>query len=328
MVNQELVLYVKEVANRGFTHEEIRKGLIKSGYASDDVDTALSLVPERLSFKRRWKLALTDPSGLFAQVKDERGFGQAFSFLLSIAMIAGVLVVIPAFVIVALFFQSFLPEAFYGQSLALVAVGVFVIFIVQSAIGAFVNAAFVHVFARLFGGRGEYHQAFKVVAYSQAWWVPGALFVAVPVVGLFAFSITILFVQIVGAGALYGLSRGRAALAILAPILFVSAVAFVFSMLSVGVALTGRAVESRDLCAESQGEWCYAGTQGQSCGSRDDCLSYVAVDLESPAACTLIENSERRDICFGTLAINLGDISLCMRASNRGECEKFFALLG
>jgi len=327
MVNTELVSYVKEVVARGFTRAEIRNGLLKSGYDAGEVDVALSFVPEPLSFRRRWKLALTDPSGLFAQVKDERGFERAFSFLLSIALIAGALVVIPAFVVVALFFQSLLPEALYGQSLALVAVGVFFVFVIQSALGAFVNAAFVHIFARMFGGQGEYHQAFKVVAYSQAWWVPGALFVAVPVVGVFAFSLAILFVQIVGAGALYGLSRGRAALAILAPIFFVGAVAFVFSMLSVGVALTGRAVESRDLCANSGGEWCYAGTQGESCGSRDDCLSYVAVDLESPAACTLIEGAERRDICFGTLAINLGDISLCQRAANRGECEKFFTLL-
>lgn len=327
MVNTDLVSYIKEVVSRGFTHAEVRKGLIKAGYAEFDVDRALSLVPEQMTFGRRWKLALRDPSGLFAQIKDEQGFGHAFSFLLLIASIAGVLFVIPAFVIAALFFQSLLPELLYGQSLALVAVGIFVLFIAQSVAGAFINAGIIHFFARLFGGEGKYHQAFKVVAYSQAWWVPGALFVAIPVVGIFAFSLTILFVQIVGVGALYGLSRGKAALSILAPILLIAGVGFVFSMLSLGVALTGRAVESRDLCAESQGEWCYAGTHGQSCGSRDDCLSYVAVDLESPAACTLIASSERRDICFGTLAINLGDISLCRRASNQGECEKFFGLL-
>ena len=327
MVNSELVSYVKDVLGQGFTRSEVRKGLVKAGYAEIEVDQALSLVPEELTFGRRWKLALRDSSGLFAQIKDEQGVSHAFSFLLMIAAIAGVLFVIPAFVIIALFFQSLLPEVLYGQSLALVAVGIFVLFLLQSVVGAFINAGIVHLFARLFGGDGTYHQAFKVVAYSQAWWVPGALFVAVPVVGAFAFSLTIIFVQIVGVGALYGLSRGRAAFSILAPILLIAAVSLLLSLFSVGAAMTGRAVESRDLCAEQSGEWCYVGTHGQSCGSRDDCLSYVAVDLESPAACTLIDEAERRDICFGTLAINSGDISLCRRASNRGECEKFFSLL-
>ncbi len=328
MVNTELVYYIKDVVSRGFTHAEVRKGLIKAGYPEPDVNQALSLVPEQLTFGRRWKLALRDPSGLFAQIKDEQGIGHAFSFLLMIAAIAGILFFVPAFLVIVAGYSFLLPEFLFGQSLALVTIGIFVLFIVQAVVGAFVNAGIIHFFARAFGGQGSYHQAFKVVAYSQGWWVPGALFVAVPVVGVFAFSLAILFVQIVGVGALYGLSRGKAALSILAPILFIAAVGFAFSALSAGIALTGRAVESRDLCAENQGEWCYGGTQGNSCGSRDDCLSYVAVDLESPAACTLIQGAERRDICFGTLAINSGDISLCRRASNQGECEKFFLLLG
>jgi len=155
--------------------------------------------------------------------------------------------------------------------------------------------------------------------------LPGLVVCLIPYAGFVIGELWFLALTVIGVGALYGLSRVKAALAVLLAYA-VYAVVIAAVLFSSGITPVGLAVASPQ-CILQGSEWCFVGSSGQSCGSRDDCLAYVAVDQESVGACEQIENSERRDICIGTLAINLGDVSVCERAADRASCEDFFILL-
>lgn len=324
MPSAELIAYVKDVSRKGFSHEEIRKVLIKSGYSESDVDFALSLVPVQLSFSHRMRLVLANPLSLFAQIRDEAP-QKSVAFLLITGVLSGLLVIVPAFVVVTLFFSDLLPELFYNQSVVLAAIVILAAWVVFFIGVSFVHAVLVHAFAQLLGGSGSFSESLKAVSHASGVTLPGLVICLIPYAGFVLAELWFLALTVVGVGALYGLSRVRAIVSVVLPYVLYGVVLWLV-LFSQGVPAVGFAVAA-PACVLRDGEWCSVGSSGQSCGSRDDCLTYVAVDQESVSACEQIENSERRDICIGTLAINLGDVSVCKKAQDRAGCEDFFVLV-
>lgn len=88
---------------------------------------------------------------------------------------------------------------------------------IMTLIGSFINAAIMHVFVYIVGGRKGYLNTYKAFAYANT---PSMLFSWIPIAGLVGFVWT-LVLEVKGIRILHETTTGRAALAVLLPITIV-----------------------------------------------------------------------------------------------------------
>ncbi|NOZ81695.1 MAG: YIP1 family protein [Candidatus Micrarchaeota archaeon] len=157
-----------------------------------------------MNFLEKLKGVLLSPTAFFESVRDEVG-SEALKYYV-VFLTVGIIF----FGISAYFFGSTFPLAVNPVLLpVLMWVGLFV--------GLFIGAAIVHLFARLFGGKGDYSQTYKALAYGLT---PNILLLAVnnvfqlvsPLIGLWS-----LILQVIGLAKLHEVSYLRALAMLIVP---------------------------------------------------------------------------------------------------------------
>lgn len=181
----------------------------------------------------RWfddaKSVIVEPSSFFAEA-DRDGFGYPLKFAVISLVIAGVLSSISS-----LLWGSVFGSASFAIANAL---GSLIGTVIGGVIGLFIGAALIHIFVILFGGEG-YGRTFAVLAYATALSPLGALLGFIPILGALA-GIVVglygLYVEVKGVEIFHGLTTGRAALAVILPIVIIIGLVFLL-FLTVGLAM-------------------------------------------------------------------------------------------
>lgn len=170
--------------------------------------------------------ALFYPGKLFEQVKREP-LAEPLKFVILTSLILGLIVSVLFSVAVsalASIFQLYSVVPFGGMLAVLgavmipVVIGMIIGFMLLSS---FVTAAVLHIFARLFGGKGGFTQTYKACAYAGA----VMLFIWIPILN-FAAIIWNLIILTKGISKLHAMSEGRALLVWIIPLLIVIALLF------------------------------------------------------------------------------------------------------
>ena len=160
------------------------------------------------------KKVLLRPTEFFTEIKKEVGVGKAFKYLALISLVYAVLLTIFMFIFsiflggFGLFFLLVLPIIIYFISL----------------IGSFVGAGFMHLFVKMFGGKGDYSATYKVSVYSAT---PTFLLGWIQFVNLFV-SIYSFYLYLKGLSILHDISMGRAFLIAIIPAIIIVAIVFAF----------------------------------------------------------------------------------------------------
>ena len=157
-----------------------------------------------LSFTEKVKKVMTSPTEFFEKIKGEEGIGEAFKYYIIFSLIYNLL-----FGTLTIFGLSGIPMEQMGF---LASLGFFlpVVFFVLGIILMFISTGIIHVFARVFGGNGDYPATFKAMVYGAT---PSLLLGWLPFVGII-FAIYSLYLQIKGISTLHRVSMGRAFLII------------------------------------------------------------------------------------------------------------------
>jgi len=173
-----------------------------------------------------WKIKgfLTEPTKTFRKVKKER-IGEGIKYYALLALIYNILNGIVVYNIVAFF--PLMPETFaaiYRNSIiAIIILGYVVSFVV-----VFIASLLIHFFVWVLGGNKGYWQTLKSNLYSTT---PNFLFGWIPGVNIIT-AIWCLILNIIGISELQEISRGRAFLAIILPILVIGVISVALGMIA------------------------------------------------------------------------------------------------
>jgi hypothetical protein len=166
------------------------------------------------------KLFLFEPTKAFT-AEQSTSFGDAFKYVMLLAIVSSVLSgIIAAFVV--------------GIALGVAAIITTYIMLV---IGVVIGGLILHIFAYIYGARKGLDQTLKTVAFGST---PTLLFTWIPVIG-WIISLYGIVLNVIGLKNLQGMSTGRAALAVLTPIIIVGIIALVLLLvfLAFFIGLTG-----------------------------------------------------------------------------------------
>ena len=180
------------------------------------------------------KKVLTKPAEFFTEVKSEVGIGNAFKYLAIISLVYVVLMMIFMFIFSLVLGASYRSLIGYGLFPFSLFAGIFVfalpiaIYLI-SLLGSFVGAGVIHLFAKMFGGKGDYSATYKASVYSST---PSLLFGWIPYLNILV-GIYSLYLYLKGLSILHEISMGRAFLIAILPGIIVAIVilAFVFIFL-------------------------------------------------------------------------------------------------
>ena len=173
-----------------------------------------------------WKIKgfLTEPTKTFRKVKKER-IGEGIKYYALLALIYSILNGAIVYNIVAFF--PLMPESFaaiYRNSIiAIIILGYVVSFVV-----VFIASLLIHFFVWVLGGNKGYWQTLKSNLYSTT---PNFLFGWIPGVNIIT-AIWCLILNIIGISELQEISRGRAFLAIILPILIIGVISVALGMIA------------------------------------------------------------------------------------------------
>ncbi|MFC2143539.1 YIP1 family protein [Candidatus Aenigmatarchaeota archaeon] len=192
--------------------------------------------PVELGFFKKIKMAMFNPSYLFDSVRGE-SIGGALLFHLAMNFI-GVLILGLFLFTIGSFLTAMLSTIPFASMFAMIIMlffGIFfvifvVVFLISSIIGNFIGAGILHIFVKLFGGKGSYGATYKSTSYAAA----PMIFLGIPLLNIISAFWSIV-ITIVGLSTLHKISRGRAALAFFTPaIIGVVVVVYVISTAMLG----------------------------------------------------------------------------------------------
>lgn len=246
MVNKRLVDYINRGLEKGFGVEQLSERLIEAGWNENDVKEAADYLSggeaseksESLGIFSKAGKSIAHPVELFERVNSEKGFWPVLKYQLTLLIVPLIFALI--LYGLAASFLTFLLAGLSSEAGAIVPYiigGSFVIFFITLAVGLFLAVPLIsflvigieHIFIKIFGGRGDYLQSYKSFIYSST---PSLLFGWVPVFN-FAVSIWSLVLSVVAVSSLHKISKSRAALAIVTPIIILIVLMIAFLIVSV-----------------------------------------------------------------------------------------------
>ena len=176
---------------------------------------------------------LQSPTKFFQSVKSEVSVGNAFKYYAVIALIPTAILIIIALVLSSLLslFTAFIPGSqFFGFFLGGLAAAFFIAMYIAGLVLTFVGAAILHAFAYLFGARKGYENTYKAMIYGST---PAVLLGWIPFIGII-FGIWSLYLDIKGLSILHEISMGRAAGAVLLPVIIIIVLIIAASLFALG----------------------------------------------------------------------------------------------
>jgi len=153
---------------------------------------------------------LTKPAQFFDSVKGEKGFNDALVYYAVLSVVGA------------------LPSIAFAPMAGLTMAAVTVVF-------SFIIAFFIQIFLSLFKGTGKFEDTYRALAYGYTPGVFSSFTAFIPVIGFFValgLFIYSVYLSAIGVSKYHGISMGKAAAAIIIPIIVVT---FVVSFLFAGL---------------------------------------------------------------------------------------------
>lgn len=168
-----------------------------------------------IGFGEKIKSFLVSPVETFQKVKDE-DLGMVLKYFIVLAVIFSILYAIieTALATTVSWLMPLKMPFVKGLTGELSVVALFVISLFLLVIGLFLGAAIIHVFIYLLGGKRGFVQTVKAIGYGMT---PTLILGWIPVVGRIV-GIWSLVVEILGIRELQDMSTGKAALAVILPL--------------------------------------------------------------------------------------------------------------
>lgn len=187
-----------------------------------------------MAFRKVLADVMSDPIGFFTSLREEKGYGKAlatYSILVVIYTLGGMVVYLTMTSLLSGFYAMVGTVPASEQLSPGVQIAIQLVIGFYSIGFGFVSAAFLYLWFMVFGYRGEYEKVYHVFAYAS---VPALLLGWIPFVSWLA-GIWTVILGIIGAERTLGLSRTKAILAYVIPII----IAIVIVILVAGVVLLG-----------------------------------------------------------------------------------------
>lgn len=236
-MQDELIDYVKRTLSEGHSARRIKAALKQAGYEKEDIEHAFEVAklaeatPEHIEehieepthedaapknpekgYFGRLKEALFSPNKFFEHVDQEQGYKQPL-FFLSVTLVIGWAAFSLGFLLATQLLKSFFPAVSVMIS-ALPFTSLLLIFFVSIIFGglifSFIGAGIVHLLTKLFGGEGQYEDAYKVIAYHTAPMIPGIILFLIPFIGGLAVFVWQFIIFVFGLSKLYKITHGKA----------------------------------------------------------------------------------------------------------------------
>lgn len=178
------------------------------------------------------KKILTDPKGFFEGDKKDTSIETALKFnaiLLIVSVVTG-----------ALFATAIMkPFGNISGMNSNISIASLVIGYIMAIVGTFIAAGIMHLWIKLFGGKGDYTKTFQMFVYANT---PRMLFSWIPVIGTIGAPIYGLYIWIIGATVLHGFTKKKAFLVLALPAIVITVLTIVGSLAA--FAFLGAALKS------------------------------------------------------------------------------------
>jgi hypothetical protein len=173
----------------------------------------------KISLIKKVKKVILSPSDFFEEIKAEKGISEAFKYLaiLSLVNLVVDIVDIVSFILSIPYISplgnlsSFLPlRGVLSTALGIV---ISVVMYISGLILSFIGVGFIHLFVKLFKGKGAYSDTYKALIYAST---PSLLFGWVPWVR-FIFGLYSFYLSLKGISKLHEVSMLRAFIMLITP---------------------------------------------------------------------------------------------------------------
>ena len=162
--------------------------------------------PNNLTILQKCKQVLVHPSALFEAVKDEEGVGPAFKYLAVFSLVLAVGSISYLFFTPLSELPMGIPWMNTAEYLGVAAIMIAPIIYVSNLLGTFLGAGWLHIFAKLLRGKGNYSATYKAIVYADT---PSLLFGWIPIAGAII-SLYSIYLTLVGISKLHEISMARA----------------------------------------------------------------------------------------------------------------------
>jgi len=250
MVDRHLVDYIKAQLGSGYSQDAITKVLRQQGWSDSEIhegfQTVNFLTPRQkevpkphernrnMGITEKIRRSLFHSDEFFEDIRGEP-LSKAFVYYAIIMLIPTAVALVVMVAITSIMSTIFTTVAM-PDSLGLL--GLFawlgplivVLAYVGNLFGTFINAAIIHLFAKIYSAKGSYRDTYQSLVYSTT---PVAIFFFIPVInGLWA-----LYLNIKGLSILHRISMGRATLILFTPIILAIIIAvIIFTAFASGLA--------------------------------------------------------------------------------------------
>ncbi|KKQ95797.1 MAG: hypothetical protein UV74_C0013G0402 [Candidatus Woesebacteria bacterium GW2011_GWB1_43_14] len=167
------------------------------------------------------KRILFSPRSFGKDISQEKGIKEAFGYFVLLRLVATILLLFNIFVIVPLGWGESYYNASPREMITFVVLSFFI-----ALISVFISAGILHLWIRLFRGKGDYTKTFQVYVYSKT---PSFLLSWIPILGFISvfFGWYLMYLGIVSA---HNLSKRKAIVLILIPFIFFVTLSLVLSV--------------------------------------------------------------------------------------------------
>jgi hypothetical protein len=185
----------------------------------------------KIGLVEKIKKVILSPSEFFERIKAERGVGEAFKYLAILSLVNLVVDIVSFILSIPSIsplgnLSTFLP--LLGAPATALGIAIPLVIYIGSLILSFVKAGFIHLFAKLLKGKGDFSATYKALVYAST---PSLLLGRIPWVGII-FAIYSFYLSLKGISKLHKVGMGRALI-----ILFVIPVVIILVIaLAIGVA--------------------------------------------------------------------------------------------
>jgi hypothetical protein len=173
------------------------------------------------------KKVILSPSEFFEKIKTEKGISKAFKYLALLSLVNLVIGVV-SFTFSITFISPLGNLSTFLPLVATLGIVIPVVIYICSLILSFVVSGFIHLFVKLFKGKGDYSDTYKALIYAST---PSLLFGWVPYAGII-FGLYSFYLSLKGISKLHEVSMIRAFIMLIAPI-----VVIILAIIAIGVVL-------------------------------------------------------------------------------------------
>ena len=225
-----LTNYISEALKKGYSKNEIKNILLDKGYSQKEINSALNeMGPKKIELKEseigyidKIKLLFSSPGGFFSSIREPR-IKDSLLLFIYVGLIVTFLSIGIGYLFSAFSFRSLGIMGIFSGGSGIFSSIYLLFFFIFMIVGLFIYTGIMHFTINLMGGSGRYSDTFNACTYSL---IPFLLISIIPIIGLISIIYSIILMTI-GLANYHGVSKMKAAITALLPILIVGVI-FVF----------------------------------------------------------------------------------------------------